>query len=132
MANGPDETITINRVEYKRLCRAEKYYAAKYERKAAEMRRMINQAHEQLAVSVREIQQLQAKNKELEGDDSRPIVPPPRSDRQLHGRSDLGLSPEQTTPDTALALNPRQQFTLSPGSQAAWSNQSWRCRSRQP
>ena len=36
-------------------------YEAEYERKAAEMRRMINQANEQLAVSVREIQQLQAR-----------------------------------------------------------------------
>lgn len=39
---------------------------AEYDRKAAEMRRMINQANEQLDVSVREIQQLQARITELE------------------------------------------------------------------
>ena len=43
-------------------------YEADYERKAAEMRRMINQAAEQLDVSVREIQQLQARVRELEGE----------------------------------------------------------------
>ena len=42
------------------------WYEAEYERKAAEMRRMVNQAAEQLDVSVREIQQLQARVKELE------------------------------------------------------------------
>ena len=42
------------------------YFEAEYDRKAAEMRRMINQAAEQLDVSVREIQQLQARVKELE------------------------------------------------------------------
>ena len=61
MSNGPDETITINRVEYQRLCRAEEYYAAEYERKAAEMRRLVNQAHEQLAVALRDIEKLQAR-----------------------------------------------------------------------
>ena len=44
------------------------YFEAEYERKAAEMRRMINQAAEQLDVSVREIQQLQARVRELEGE----------------------------------------------------------------
>jgi len=42
------------------------YFEAEYDRKAAEMRRMVNQAAEQLDVSVREIQQLQARVKELE------------------------------------------------------------------
>jgi len=44
-------------------------FEARYEAKAAEMRRMINQAHEQLSVSIREIQQLQTRVKELEADD---------------------------------------------------------------
>ena len=43
------------------------WYEAEYGRKAAEMRRMVNQAAEQLEVATREIQQLQARNKELEG-----------------------------------------------------------------
>ena len=41
-------------------------HEADYVRKAAEMRRIVNQASEQLDVSVREIQQLQARVRELE------------------------------------------------------------------
>ena len=43
------------------------HYEAEYERKATEMQRMINQANEQLAIATREIQQLQARIKGLEG-----------------------------------------------------------------
>ena len=60
------ETVTVMRAEYERLRARSQWYEAEYERKADEMRRMINQAHEQLSVSVREIQQLQARVKELE------------------------------------------------------------------
>ena len=56
--------VTDSRCE---VCPLIERYEAEYQRKAAEMRRMVNQAAEQLDVSVREIQQLQARNKELEG-----------------------------------------------------------------
>ncbi len=72
MAETLTEYITISRTEYERLRQAKHQYETEYERcgaeyecKAAEMRRVINQAHEQLAVAVREIQQLQSKRTEL-------------------------------------------------------------------
>ena len=43
-------------------------FEARYEHKAAEMRRMVNQASEQLDVSVREIQMLQARVRELDAE----------------------------------------------------------------
>ena len=52
------------------------HFEAEYKRKAAEMRRMMNQAHEQLAVSVREIQELQDRNKELEETNENTEEPP--------------------------------------------------------
>ena len=60
------ETVTVMRAEYERLRARSQWYESRYEADAAEMRRMINQAHEQLSVSVREIQQLQARVRELE------------------------------------------------------------------
>ena len=60
------EYITIPRSEYDRLRRADRQYGAAYEAKAAEMRRMIDQAHEQLAVGVKDMNTAIARIKELE------------------------------------------------------------------
>ena len=42
------------------------YFEAEYDRKAAEMRRMVNQAHEQIGATMADMQQLQARVRELE------------------------------------------------------------------
>ena len=69
------DMITITRAEHDRLRQAERYYESRYERQADEMRRMIDQAHEQIGVGVRDlttaiarIKELEARIKELEAD----------------------------------------------------------------
>ena len=70
------EYITIPWFEYDRLRQADRQFEAEYERKAAEMRRMIDQAYEQIGVGVRDlttaiarIKKLEARIKELEATD---------------------------------------------------------------
>ena len=60
------DMITITRAEYDRLRQAERHYAARYEAAATEMRRMVNQAHQQLTATTQDMQRLQAMVKELE------------------------------------------------------------------
>lgn len=67
------EMIQIPRAEYDRLRKertqreaAEAHYSVRYEAAAAEMRRIHNQAHEQLRVTVDDMKKLQARVKELE------------------------------------------------------------------
>jgi len=60
------EYITIPRSEYDRLRRADRQYEARYEELAAEMRRMVDQAHRQLDVGVRDMNTAIARIKELE------------------------------------------------------------------
>ena len=61
------DMITITRAEYDRLYGAECQYAARYEAAAAEMRRIQNQAHQQLAVATTDLEKLRLRIKELEG-----------------------------------------------------------------
>ena len=60
------ETVTLTREEYERLRARPQWYEEEYERKAAEMRRMVNQAHQQIAATMRDIEKLQARVLELE------------------------------------------------------------------
>jgi len=60
------EYITVPRSEYDRLYRAARQYEARYEALASEMRRMVNQAHAQLAVGVKDLTAAIARIKELE------------------------------------------------------------------
>ena len=67
------EYITIPWFEYDQWRQAASQYEARYEAQAAEMRRMIDQAHEQIGVGVRDlttaiarIKKLEARIKELE------------------------------------------------------------------
>ena len=59
------EMVTVSRAEYDRLRRAKAEYTERYERLAAEMRRKINMAQEQLEVATREIKALQERIAEL-------------------------------------------------------------------
>ena len=61
------EMIEVSRLEYDRLLQAERLYEARYEAAAAEMRRIQNQAHEQLAVATTDLEKLRLRIKELEG-----------------------------------------------------------------
>jgi len=70
------EYITIPWFEYDRWRQAASQYEARYEALASEMRRAINQAHDQLAVGVKDmttaiarIKELEARIKELEAAD---------------------------------------------------------------
>ena len=63
------EYITIPRFEYDRWRQAASQFEAEYERKAAEMRRMIDQAYRQLDVEVRDMNAAIARIKELEAAD---------------------------------------------------------------
>jgi len=60
------EYITVPRSEYDRLHRAGRQYEARYEALAAEMRRVIEQAHSQLNVGVKDMNTAIARIKELE------------------------------------------------------------------
>ena len=60
------ETITLLRREYDRLRHAERRFTEEYETKAAEMRRLVNQAHSQLGAATRDIDKLRARIEELE------------------------------------------------------------------
>ena len=62
------EYITIPRSEYDRLRQAERRYEARYEALASEMRRIIDQAHAQLAVGVRDMNTAIARIKVLEAE----------------------------------------------------------------
>jgi len=66
MPEGLTEYITIPRSEYDRLRRTDRQYGARYEALASEMRRAINQAHDQLAAGVKDMTTAIARIKELE------------------------------------------------------------------